>query len=102
MVRIIHNSLILILFFMSNKVIAQKGQKSYDVVVYGATPSGVMAAVAASRQGGHVLLIEQTKHVGGMNTSGIGTAETEHMIEETISGLPFRILFKAWKILWPK
>ncbi|MBL7737485.1 MAG: FAD-dependent oxidoreductase, partial [Chitinophagaceae bacterium] len=25
---------------------------------------------------------------GGVNTSGIGTAETEHMIEETISGLP--------------
>ena len=54
------------------------------VIVYGSTPSGVIAAIAASRQGAAVTLVEQTKHVGGMNTSGIGTAETEHLIEETI------------------
>ncbi|NNU33276.1 FAD-dependent oxidoreductase [Mucilaginibacter sp. S1162] len=64
------------------------GAKKYSVVVYGGTPGGITAAVAASRQGASVVLIEQTKHVGGLNTSGIGTAETEHMIEETISGLP--------------
>lgn len=63
-------------------------QESYDVLVYGGTPGGVIAAVAASREGSKVLLIEQTNHVGGMNTSGIGTAESEHMIEETLSGLP--------------
>jgi NADPH-dependent 2,4-dienoyl-CoA reductase/sulfur reductase-like enzyme len=60
----------------------------YDVVVYGGTPAGVIATVAAAREGANVLLIEQTKHVGGMNTSGIGTAESEHLIEETISSLP--------------
>jgi len=63
-------------------------QKKYAVVIYGGTPGGIAAAVAASRQGASVVLIEPTKHVGGLNTSGIGTAETEHMIEETISGLP--------------
>lgn len=63
-------------------------QASFDVVVYGGTPGGVIAAVAAAREGAKVILIEQTKHVGGLNTSGIGTAESEHMIEETISGLP--------------
>lgn len=63
-------------------------QGQYDVVVYGGTPGGIMAAVAAAREGAKVMLIEQTKHVGGLNTSGIGTAESEHMIEETISGLP--------------
>ncbi|WP_428655893.1 FAD-dependent oxidoreductase [Runella sp.] len=63
-------------------------QTNYDVVVYGGTPGGVIAAVAAAREGANVLLIEQTKHVGGLNTSGIGTAESEHMIEETISSLP--------------
>ncbi len=59
----------------------------YDVVVYGGTPGGIIAAVSAAREGAKVLLIEQTKHVGGLSTSGIGTAETEHMIEETFSGL---------------
>ncbi len=66
----------------------KKGNDVYDVVVYGGTPGGVIAAVAAAREGSKVLLIEQTRHVGGLNTSGIGTAESEHMIEETISGLP--------------
>lgn len=62
--------------------------QQHQVVVYGGTPSGIVAAVAASRNGAAVTIIEPTKHVGGLNTSGIGTAETEHMIEETISGLP--------------
>ena len=76
---------ILILVLFSTLTFAQS---SYDVVVYGGTPGGVIAAVSAAREGSKVLLIEQTKHVGGMNTSGIGTAESEHLIEETISGLP--------------
>lgn len=72
-------------------------QKKPVVVVYGGTPSGVVAAVAASRQGASVILVEQTKHVGGMNTSGIGTAETEHMIEETISGIPLEFYRRLGK-----
>jgi FAD dependent oxidoreductase len=72
-------------------------QKSYDVVVYGGTPAGVIAAVAAAKEGSKVLLIEQTKHVGGLNTSGIGTAESEHMIEETISGLPLEFYSRMSK-----
>lgn len=67
------------------------------VVVYGGTPGGISAAVAAARQGAKVILIEQTRHVGGMNTSGIGTAETEHMIEETISGIPLEIYTRIGK-----
>jgi len=72
-------------------------QNTYDVVVYGGTPGGVIAAVAAAREGSKVLLVEQTKHVGGMNTSGIGTAESEHMIEETISGLPLEFYSRMSK-----
>lgn len=62
------------------------GQSRYDVIVYGGTPSGVIAAVAASRNYASVLLIEQTKHVGGLSTSGINTAESEHMINNAITG----------------
>ena len=69
----------------------------YDVVVYGGTPAGVIATVAAAREGANVLLIEQTKHVGGMNTSGIGTAESEHLIEETISSLPLEFYSRMSK-----
>ncbi|MBN8823499.1 MULTISPECIES: FAD-dependent oxidoreductase [unclassified Spirosoma] len=70
---------------------------TYDIVVYGGTPSGVIAAVAAAREGARVILLEQTRHVGGLNTSGIGTAESEHMIEETISGLPLEFYQRLGK-----
>ncbi|WAC14716.1 FAD-dependent oxidoreductase [Dyadobacter pollutisoli] len=79
---------LLLTILLSFTFLFSSAQGSYDVVVYGGTPGGVIAAVAAAREGSKVLLIEQTRHVGGMNTSGIGTAESEHMIEETISGLP--------------
>src|SRR5690606_23191738 len=62
-------------------------QVNYDVIVYGGTPGGIIAAVAASRNAAKVLLIEQTRHVGGMNTSGLNTAESEHMINNAITGI---------------
>ena len=58
----------------------------YDVIVYGGTPGGVIAAVAAARNHSSVLLIEQTRHVGGLSTSGVNTAESEHMINKAITG----------------
>ncbi len=42
----------------------------YDLVVYGATPQGVMAAVAAARAGLKVIVLEPTDHVGGVFTNG--------------------------------
>jgi hypothetical protein len=46
-----------------------------DVVVYGATAGGVIAAVAAAREGKSVLLIEPGKHVGGMVSGGLGATD---------------------------
>jgi flavin-dependent dehydrogenase len=60
---------------------------TFDVVVYGGTPGGVLAAVAAARGGASVVLLEQTRHVGGMSTSGLVTAELEHMQPQSFSGL---------------
>ena len=68
-------------------VYGQEVREPYDVIVYGGTPGGVIAAVAASRNFARVLLIEQTKHVGGLSTSGVNTAESEHMINKAITGL---------------
>src|SRR3954470_17887977 len=58
-----------------------------DVAVYGGVPCGIAGAIAAARQGADVILIEPTKHVGGLNTSGICTAETEHMLKWTFGGI---------------
>ncbi len=47
-----------------------------DVIVYGGTASGVIAAVAAAREGKSVLLLEPGKHLGGMVSGGLGATDT--------------------------
>jgi hypothetical protein len=43
----------------------------YDVIVAGAGPSGMAAAIAAAREGARVLLIEKNGILGGMNTAAM-------------------------------
>lgn len=57
----------------------------YDVLVYGGTPSGVLAAVAAARLGSSVALLEPGAHLGGMVSSGLGC--TDFGKKEVIGGL---------------
>ena len=49
-----------------------------DVVVYGSTPGGLAAAIAAARLGSRVILVEPNLHVGGMATSGLGKSDIEN------------------------
>lgn len=42
-----------------------------DVVVYGGTPAGIAAAVAAGKRGQNVLLIEPYRWIGGLTTNGL-------------------------------
>ena len=42
-----------------------------EVVVCGAGPAGVAAALAAARSGARVILLEQTGCCGGMSTAGL-------------------------------
>lgn len=50
--------------------------KKADVVIYGATSAGVMAAVQVSRMGHTVLLIEPSAHVGGLTSGGLGFTDS--------------------------
>jgi NADPH-dependent 2,4-dienoyl-CoA reductase/sulfur reductase-like enzyme len=51
-------------------------EKHYDVVVFGATPAGVAASVAARRQGAmRVALVEPSRWIGGMMASGLGCTD---------------------------
>lgn len=49
----------------------QVARKKYDVVVVGATASGVGAAIAAGREGLKVALTEDSPSLGGMITNGV-------------------------------
>lgn len=61
--------------------------KSFDVVVYGATPSGICAAVAASREGATVALVEPMDLVGGIMSSGLSFSDSNQTARECLGGL---------------
>jgi FAD dependent oxidoreductase len=50
--------------------------RAADIVVYGGTSAGVTAAIQAKRMGKSVVLIEPTKHVGGLTTGGLGWTDS--------------------------
>jgi hypothetical protein len=62
-----------------------------DVIVYGATPGGFCAAIAAAREGASVILLEPTAHVGGVNTGGLCFSDSNQTVRSTVLGL-----FEEW------
>jgi hypothetical protein len=57
----------------------------YDVVVYGGTAGGTIAAIAAANEGADVALIEPGRHIGGMVSGGLG--RTDHAKKAVIGGM---------------
>ncbi|MEX2187407.1 MAG: FAD-dependent oxidoreductase [Pirellulales bacterium] len=47
----------------------------YDVVIYGGNAAGVAAAVQADRMGKSVVLIEPSRHIGGLTSGGLGATD---------------------------
>jgi hypothetical protein len=62
-----------------------------DVIVYGATPAGVCAAIGAAREGASVLLLEPTAHIGGVNTGGLSFSDSNQTVRAALGGL-----FEEW------
>ncbi len=54
------------------------------IVVYGATPAGIAAALAAGEDGQSVLLVEPTPRIGGLVTSGL--SHTDIRTFESMTG----------------
>lgn len=46
-----------------------------DVLVYGGTPGGIMAAIQAARLKKKVVLLEPTDHIGGMMSNGLNKTD---------------------------
>ncbi len=68
-----HTTVVVVCFLLSfvfAKVHAQKQQ--YDVIVYGATSAGVVAAYTAKLSGKSVVIVEPGIHLGGMTSGGLG------------------------------
>lgn len=56
-----------------------------DILVVGATPAGIAAAIAAARCGSEVYLTEMKDHLGGMMTNGLG--RTDIGPRQTVGGI---------------
>jgi FAD dependent oxidoreductase len=80
-----HTVLLSILLSVSGLV--GLAQDSADVIVYGSTPGGFCAAIAAAREGASVILLEPTRHVGGLSTGGLSHCDSNQMRRETLLGL---------------
>jgi len=72
-------------------VISAHAATEADVIVYGATPGGFCAAIAAAREGSSVILLEPTQHVGGVNTGGLCFSDSNQTVRSTVRGL-----FEEW------
>ena len=46
----------------------------YDIVVYGGTSGGIVAAIQAAKMKKSDVLIEPSKHLGGLTSGGLGVA----------------------------
>ena len=62
-----------------------RAEEKAEVIIYGGTPAGVMAAIAAARQGHTVALVDINHHVGGMVSGGL--VATDMGDRKTVGGL---------------
>ena len=76
-----------LLFSLLLSTVLGPAQECADVVVYGGTPGGFCAAIAATREGVSVILLEPTEHVGGLSH-----CDSNQMARETLMGL-----FDEWR-----
>jgi len=69
--------------------------KNYDLIIYGGTSSGVIAAYAAAKEGLKVAILEPNKHLGGLTTSGLGHVDIGNA--ETVGGYTMEFLKRVGK-----
>ena len=79
------NFLVLVLLLLFNIEVFCQSVQSYDIVVYGATSSGITAAIQSSRLDKKVLLIEPGHRIGGLTTGGLG--QTDIGNKQAIGGI---------------
>ncbi|MCX7819098.1 MAG: FAD-dependent oxidoreductase [Kiritimatiellae bacterium] len=66
-----------------------------DVIVYGGTSAGVIAAVQAARMGKTVILVGPDRHLGGMSSGGLGWTDTGN--KAVIGGLAREFYHRIWR-----
>jgi len=66
-----------------------------DIVVYGGTSAGIIAAIQAKRAGKSVILVEPSEHLGGLTTGGLGATDIGN--KAAIGGLARHFYHRVWR-----
>ena len=66
-----------------------------DVVIYGGTSAGVMAAVQAKKMGKSAIIVCPDKHLGGLSSGGLGFTDTGD--KSVIGGLAREFYHRVWQ-----
>ncbi|MBI1177757.1 FAD-dependent oxidoreductase [bacterium] len=67
---------------------------TYDIVVYGGTSAGVIAAVQAKHMGKSVVIVSPDEHLGGLSSGGLGFTDTGN--KAVIGGLSREFYHRVW------
>src|SRR5215475_1627053 len=84
-----------VLLLFASLALATAATYSHDIVIYGATSGGVAAAIAASRSGANVGLVEPGRHVGGMLTGGLSRTDIDLCVPKTPSSLQILVFTRS-------
>jgi len=91
MTPLLSSTLTVALFLSANCLRAAE----YDVVVYGGTAAGVIAAVQARGMGKSVIIVSPDRHLGGLSSGGLGFTDTGN--KAVIGGLARDFYHRIWK-----
>ncbi|MEX2091288.1 MAG: FAD-dependent oxidoreductase, partial [Pirellulales bacterium] len=83
---------IVLLLFVRTPVFAAA---TYDLVIYGGTAAGVIAAVQATRMGKSVVVVSPNVHLGGMTSGGLGWTDAGD--KSVIGGLSREFYHRIWR-----
>lgn len=86
-----HRMLCLLLLYFTANIYGQ----SFDVVIYGGTSAGVIAAVQAQKMGHSVALVEPGRHLGGMTSNGLGWVDIKTPL--AVGGLTYTYFNRVWQ-----
>ena len=68
---------------------------THDVVIYGGTSAGVVAAVQAKKMGKSVIIVCPDTHLGGLSSGGLGWTDTGN--KAVIGGLAREFYHRIWR-----
>lgn len=89
------NSLLTLSLLLGWNVCVLGPAAEHDLVVYGGTSAGVIAAVQAKKLGKSVVIVCPDKHLGGLSSGGLGFTDTGN--KAVIGGLAREFYHRVWK-----